>query len=454
MSRLANLMPPLGLASLASYVESLGHRARIVDCFAHPNAGAQVARWVARHHPRFVGASCTTAGYAGAERLLRAAKDAFPDVTTIAGGPHVSALPERVLAASDAIDLVVVGEGERPLGRLLSEGPAAAAGIPGLVYRGPKGIVANPPERPGVDLDSLPLPAYEKLAGFPGYYQLPIFNYPSTPNTSCISSRGCPYQCTYCDRSVFGRTFRGNSAEYLYEHMRYLSRRFGIRHVNFYDDQFTFDRSRVESFCRRMLDRPLGMTFNCAVRAEHVTPGLLRLLKRAGCWMISFGVETGDPALYARHRRGADLAETTRAIHDSHRAGIRVKGLFMIGLPGETEASFRRTMDYIFSMPIDDFNVSRFTPFPGSPLYEEARRSGRLDEDWSRMDCMHSQFLPDALSAERVEALFRDLYKRHFCRPRTLVGYASMLWKSPHSCRRFVRHLGGFLRYAATGRES
>ena len=101
-----------------------------------------------------------------------------------------------------------------------------------------------------IELDTLPFPAYEKLDGYPQAYQLPIFNYPRVPNSSCISSRGCPYACSYCDRSVFRNSFRYNSAEYLYEHLKYLKDRFHIRHINFYDDQFTFNRKRVEAFTR------------------------------------------------------------------------------------------------------------------------------------------------------------------------------------------------------------
>ncbi len=137
-----------------------------------------------------------------------------------------------------------------------------------------------------------PFPPTRSWPGFPHSYMLPIFNYPKTPNTSCISSRGCPYACSYCDRSVFRRSFRYNSATYLYEHLRYLRERFGIRHINFYDDQFTFNRQRVEEFTGMMIDRPLGMTFNCAVRAEHIDHELLTRMKSAGCWMMSLGIET------------------------------------------------------------------------------------------------------------------------------------------------------------------
>ncbi|MFW5696443.1 MAG: proton-conducting transporter membrane subunit, partial [Phototrophicaceae bacterium] len=143
----------------------------------------------------------------------------------------------------------------------------------------PEAVRVNPRRTKLLDLDSLPFPAYEKLLGFPQAYTLPLFNYPKGPGATCTSSRGCPYACSYCDRSVFKRSYRFNSAEYLHEHLKHLRQRFGVRHVNIYDDQFTFRRQRVEAFCQRMLSSPLGVSFNCAVRADHVDLELLRLLK-------------------------------------------------------------------------------------------------------------------------------------------------------------------------------
>jgi anaerobic magnesium-protoporphyrin IX monomethyl ester cyclase len=452
IARMANLMPPLGLAALAAYVEQHGFPADIIDGFAHLDADARIDDYVRRHRPRFVGATCTTAGFLDAARIFRRIKEVRADTYCIAGGPHVSALRERIIRDFPEVDCVVVGEGETPL-RSLMAADGDPRGIAGLVYRDRGQVVFSGFQKDLLDLDTLPLPAYHKLEGFPRRYQLPIFNYPRTPNTSCISSRGCPYQCSYCDRSVFRRTFRYNGADYLYRHLQHLQEHFGIRHINFYDDQFTFHRARVEAFCRLMIERPLGMTFNCAVRAEHVDPALLALLKRAGCWMISLGIETGDPDLLAQHRQHADLERMSRTIRAIHRAGIRVKGLFMIGLPGETEQSFRRTMQYVFSLPIDDLNVAKFTPFPGSPLYENIHALGRFEENWEKMDCMNTVFVPHGLTAPKLESLFLEFYQRYYTRPRTLVGLASMLWKSPDSWKRFLANAGNFLTFAVRNRR-
>ncbi|MEJ2201031.1 MAG: radical SAM protein [Desulfuromonadaceae bacterium] len=455
ISRLANIMPPLGLASIAAFLEQRGIRASLIDCYAHPAASRRRIRdTLLAERPAYLGLSCTTASFLDGVRLAELARELLPGIGIVFGGTHVSALRERLLREFPVIDCLVVGEGELTLAELLEAGIDRAETVPGLVCRSRDGeILFTGYRETGLELDELPFPAYEKLAGFPAAYRLPIFNYPKAPNTSCISSRGCPYACSYCDRSVFRRSFRYNSANYLYEHLRYLRDRFGIRHVNFYDDQFTFNRPRVEAFCRLLVDRPLGMTFNCAVRAEHVDAELLRRMKTAGCWMASLGIETGDAELLAQHRQNADLGMLADRVRLIKQAGIRTKGLLMMGLPGESEASIRRSMEYVFSLPLDDFNLAKFTPFPGSPLYQNIHELGSFEEDWEKMDCMAFQFVPQGMTRERLEELFQHFYRSHFQRPRVLLGYLAMLWRSPDSWRRFLADLGSFIKFTRVNRR-
>lgn len=385
------------------------------------------------------------------------ARDICPDIRVVFGGVHVSALKERILADYPVIDYVVAGEGEETLRELLSRPAEEHEKVPGLVLRSRSGDLVYTGDRELIDLDALPFPAYEKLQGYPEAYSLPIFNYPKTPNGSCISSRGCPYACSYCDRSVFRRSFRYNSADYLYQHVLYLHEKYGIKHLNFYDDQFTFNRQRVVDFCNKVIENPLGMTFNCAARAEHLDSELLQLMKKAGCWMISLGIETGDEQLLAAHRQNPDLQMMREKILLIKQAGIRVKGLLMMGLPGETEESIERSKKYVFSLPIDDFNLAKFTPFPGSPVYTRIKEGGEsigtFNENWEQMDCMRFQFIPKGMTLERMEELFIDFYRSHFQRPSVLLGYVAMLWKSPDSWRRFLTNLTSFLRFAKSNRR-
>lgn len=454
ISRKANTTPPLGLASIAAYLDRAGFNCRLLDCYAHSYTDSQLAQLLRDECPSLLGISCTASNFHDGVRLAELAKSVSPDLRVAFGGPHVSALQEQVFAYSSQIDYVVIGEGEQTLLELAQLAGETSDKVEGVVWRARDGsLVNNGYRRDLLVLDDLPFPAYNKLSGYPHVYKLPIFNYPSTPNSSCISSRGCPYSCSYCDRSVFQRTFRYNSADYLYHHLATLKERYGIRHVIFYDDQFTFHRGRIEEFCRRMIDKPLGITFNCAVRAEHVDRDLLRLMKEAGCWMMSLGIESGDAQLLSQHRQNTDLDRLAETIHTIKSCGIRTKGLLMMGLPGESEASIYQSMEYVFSLPIDDFNLAKFTPFPGSPIYEKIHELGRFDEDWPKMDCMHFQFIPQGMEKEQLEKLFINFYKTHFRRKRVLLGYLSMLWKSPDSWRRFAGSAGQFLRFAVSNKR-
>jgi radical SAM superfamily enzyme YgiQ (UPF0313 family) len=449
IARLANIMPPIGLASLAAWLEKQGHPTTLVDCFAKPDSQNHLKEVLQTTRPDFLGLSCTTSSFLDGVQIAELAKSLRPGIKTVVGGPHVSALKAASLKGYPSLDFGVVGEGEETLTELVSGGWERPADLKGVVYREADGSPVFTGYRDRlVELDTLPFPAYDKLEGYPAAYALPIFNYPRAPNSSCVSSRGCPYACSYCDRSVFGRSFRFNSADYMIAHVRYLKERFGVRHINFYDDQFTFNRQRVEAFARQLLDQRLGITYNCAARAEHLDEELLRLMKASGCWMISLGIETGDPALLAQHRQRADLDLLRDRILMIKRSGIRMKGLLMMGLPGESEASVRRSMDYVFSLPIDVFNLAKFTPFPGSPIYENIRDLGTFDEDWEKMDCMHFQFVPKGMEHDQLERLFKEFYRRHFMRLSTLWDYTTMIWRSPDSWARFWLSAGSFLRFA------
>lgn len=455
ISRVANIMPPMGLLSIAAYLEKKGIAADIIDCYAHPDSDSKICSYLKEKNPGYIGLTCTTPIFHDSVRIAKMAKVILPGIMSVFGGAHISALRETILENYPEVDFSVIGEGEECVESLIKAhmNCKALSQIPGLVYREKDDINFTGLRDKGIDLDSLPFPAYEKLEGYPHAYKLPIFNYPKTPNTCCTSSRGCPYACSYCDRSVFRRSFRYNSAAYLYEHMKYLKERFGIRHINFYDDQFTFNRKRVEEFCCMMMNNHLNMTFNCAVRAEHVDFDLMKLMKSAGCWMMSLGIESGDPELLAQHRQNPDLHMLADTIRNIKKAGIRTKGLLMMGLPGESEESIKRSMKYVFSLPIDDFNMTKFTPFPGSPLYQNINDLGTFEENWDKMNCMNFLFVPKGMEKKRLEELFIEFYKTHYKRPKVLIGYISMLWKSPDSWLRFISNLGEFLKFAMSNKR-
>lgn len=445
MSRIANIMPPIGLCGLAAWMEKHGHTTHIHDCYAFPGQDEKINAWVRSEKPDFVGFSTTTSSFLDAARIARGIKEISADIRTVFGGVHISALGGELLRRYPEIDYGVAGEGEEALLAIVERNGEDLTDVPGLLYRLAGKVVETERARPTLELDSLPYPDYGKLEGFPEAYKLPIFNYPKGPGTTAISSRGCPYQCSYCDRSVFRRSFRFNSADYMVGLMRHLHEQFGIRHINYYDDLFTFDRDRVAAFCEAKMQARLPVTFNCAARAEHIDKELLALMKRAGCWMMSLGIETGDPELLKLHRSHSDLDMMRERVGWIKEAGIRAKGLFMLGLPGETEESIDRSMQYVLSLPLDEFNLAKFTPFPGSPLYRQIRESGSFEENWELMNCLNFCYVPEGLTQERLEERFHEFYRSYFQRPEVLLSYVTMLWKSPESWWRFLKNFKDFM---------
>ena len=232
----------------------------------------------------------------------------------------------------------------------------------------------------------------------------------------------------------------------MFEQIKFLNVEYGVRHINYYDDLFTLKRSRVVEFCNKVIDSKLGITFNCAARSEHIDLDLLKLMKKAGCWMISLGIETGDPDLLTLHRSNSDLDMIKERVALIREAGIRVKGLFMLGLPGETEESIDKSINYALSLPLNDINVAKFTPFPGSPIYDEIHKYGSFNENWELMNCTNFMFIADGFTKERLEERFHEFYRRHFERFHILFDYVTMIWRSPNSWFRFLLNLKDFLK--------
>lgn len=447
LTTIFNLMPPLGMLSIIAFLEARGMQAEIIDCYATPMPVEELITEIIRRAPDVVGFSCTTSSFLEGYAFAALLKERSPRIITVFGGAHACSVGASLLDVFPAIDYLVIGEGEVSFYELVASGCRNVETIPGIGYRRDgKGTLSAIRELIA-DLDTLPFPAYHRLPLFPRRYSLPLFSFPTAPNTSIISSRGCPYTCSYCDRSVFSRGFRFNSPEYLIEHLKMLYRDHGIRHVFFYDDLFTTDRSRVARFCELKERERLPVTYNCIARLEHVDAELLTLLQRSGCWQVNFGIESGDPEVLKKHRKFYELEEVGRKLLMVRSTGMRVKGLFMVGLPGETEAAIRRTIDYALALPLDEINVTKFTPFPGAPIYRDIREHGEFTEEWPLMNCVNFVFIPHGMTKEQLEGLYNEFISRFYRRTRIHWGYTKMLWKSPRSVLSFLRNLPEILAF-------
>jgi radical SAM superfamily enzyme YgiQ (UPF0313 family) len=440
-------MPPVGLASIAAVLRAGGHEVGIFDAALDCTvSNEQWAAHIAGYEPSIVGFSTITSNFCDAYDVCEKVKRLKAPIKTVFGGVHASWGKDALLKKYGEIDFIIAGEGEYSFCKLASGEPCSS--IEGLYFRNGGSIENGPPHNTLCDMDSLPFPAYDLLSGFPRRYLLPLFGYPRHPGAGIISSRGCVYQCSYCDRSVFGKSFRWNSPEYTVEQIAWLKKDFGVRHVNFYDDQFTTNRARVARLCDLLKKRKLGVTFNCIVRIGHIDTDLCRILKTSGCWMVNVGIESGEQVLLDTFKDGLTLAAIRGDVNALYKSGMHVKGLFMMGFPGETEASIIKTREFANSLPLKDANITAFTPFPGAPISASISAAGSLDNDWSKMDCEHFVFVPRGIpSREFLREQYKLFIKGFYQRPFLWSIYLTMLFQSPHSFWRLIKNARTFLSY-------
>jgi len=444
ITRIANIMPPYGLLILSSYLDKKNIKNEIIDLYAYPEKKENLLKKIKDLNPTHIGITSTTSSFFDGYEIAKLVKENFKEIKIIFGGVHPTAIYEKILRNFKEIDYIVIGEGEETIYQLLTS--QDLENVKGVAFRKNGDVIFTGRRKLIEDLDTLPFPAYHKLKGFPSKYKLPIFNYPRSPSTTFLTSRGCPYSCSYCDRSVFGPTFRAHSSDYLIEHLRFLKKNYNIRHINIYDDNFLLKKERVIDFCEKILKENLRITFNCIGRSNHLDEEVLKFLKKAGCWMINIGVESGDEELLKPHRTKPEVERIKEIVIKIKENGIRVKGLFMMAIPGETKETIEKTMEFACKNPFDDLNVTKFTPFPGTPIYEKIKDYGDFEEDWSKMNCLNFVFIPKGFTKEELERYYDLFFKKFYGRPKMLINYFSMLWKSPESVYRFVKDFSSFLK--------
>jgi anaerobic magnesium-protoporphyrin IX monomethyl ester cyclase len=442
LTLLVNRMAPIGISQLCAWLDRRGHPTCLHDCLGPgaPDGTEANAEAILATKPDLVGFSATTSSFLNGYDIASVIKRRRPEIQIVFGAVHASSVGSSLLQHFPAIDFLCLGEGELVLEELAAgEKPAQ---IGSLVYRDGAAIRTNPRRPRMEDLDHLPFPAYDKLRGFPSGYYLPQFSYVKRHGATMITSRGCPHTCSFCDRTVFEHRYKYHSAHYVWEQMRWLRDSFGVHHITFYDDLFTASRSRTTELCELLIRKPLGMDFNCAIRVGHTSKELLRLLRRAGCLQVSMGIESADPTMIARHKSGVDLDAVRATVDELRRAGIRTKGLFMFGLPGETPDTIASTFRFIQELALDEMNVSKFTPFPGAPIWDHciANETGSFHEDWRLMNCVNFVFVPSAFnSAAHMDELYNGFMRQYYGSASFVFRFLKRLWCHRWSLWHMVR---------------
>jgi anaerobic magnesium-protoporphyrin IX monomethyl ester cyclase len=378
--------PPLGLAYLSAVLKRQGHAVQVID--ASPFSWGRLADLLREKAPSIVGVPCWTLERGQAFKVARMARQILPRVKVVLGGHHATAFPDQMFRCADA-DAVVLGEGEETileLTRALLEG-TELSGIPGIVFRR-DGQVIRTVERPFIsDLDSIPYPDYSNF-DLGQYLGLPEVRGRAA---SLITSRGCPHRCTFCSGSRFWRhTWRGRSAANVLGEIEWLYSQQDVRNVMFYDDNFTVKKERAIEICSGILDRGLQIRWATASHVTHINAELLDWMKRAGCYRIDFGVETGNPQMLRDIEKGQTVEQIERAFMLAHQARINPRAFLMVGNPGETMETIDQTVALMKRIrPYNSRTAGILWVLPDTPIYERAKSQGFLtDESWLQSDEM------------------------------------------------------------------
>ena len=420
-----SVMPPLGLCSLAAVCRQNGFEPALLDSVCHNLTVDETARRIMALSPRYVGITAMTCGINGAAKVAGLVKRTNANIKTLIGGPHVTALPVATLQQYSDFDIGFIGEAEDSLPEFLKAHSAGARreDICGIVFRA-GGEVRQSAPRPFIEkLDSLPYPAWELLQGFPHRYAPAAIRCNRLPATHLVTSRGCPMKCTFCDRSVFGNRYRFFGIEYVVGMIKTLHEKFGVNEILFEDDSFTLHKSRVVALCESLLERGIKISWSCLGRVDSIDAELLTIMKRAGCWQIGFGIESGNADILNGVHKRIDLDRIREALSLTKRSGIHTKGFFVLGLPNETLQSIRKTVAFAKAVALDDISVSFCTPFPGTALLEDIGASGSFSADWDKMNLMNPVFVPTGLTKTELEEFHFRFLRGFYFRPRIVLDY-------------------------------
>lgn len=430
----ANTEPSFGLVCLAAVAQDVGAAVTIVEASSRNLSVEQTQKEILRFEPDVVGITATTAGIVAAGELAQGLKQTRPEIINLIGGCHVTALPEETLQTFPGFGMAVTGEGEETLKEILihvDRGREALQSLAGTAVREGEKIIVNPPRPLIRDLDELPHPAWSCLEGFPRKFRPSPSRIKRWPCASIVLTRGCPNQCTFCDRSVFGNQCRAYSPEYALNLMRELRYHYGVKEILIEDDTFIVSNRRVQQLCDLIIAEDLDITWSCLGRADRVSPELLRLMKKAGCWHISYGIESGDQDILKGMKKNLNLAQIKKAVQWSKEAGVYTKGFFMVGFPGESEASLSATLSLARSLPLDDISVMQLTPFPGSLLYETAEQYGEFKRDWRKMNTIDTVFTPYGFSKRDLEAARAKILREFYLRPGIIIHQLKRIALNP-----------------------
>lgn len=413
--------PLLNLAMLAAPLIEAGCKVKILDLDIEDDPDSRLKEELRRSSPRLAGITFTTPLYAEAQRIALLIKEISPRTTLVAGGAHATTFPREVIGTS-LFDVVAVGEADFVMRDLFLKGDLRE--VKGIVFKKDGLITDTGRAGDTEDLDSLPFPAWQ-------LYDLRRYKKPSLSNRKSPpgyieTSRGCPWGCVFCNKNIQGRKFRPKSPKRLVDEMEYMLK-MGFAEINILDDTFSTDINRAKEFCDEIVRRSLKFPWHPlnGMRVDCVDRELFDKMKKAGCYKVSFGIESGNEEIIKRIDKRIKLAQVRDAVRWAREAGFETFGYFMLGLPGDREDTIKDTIRFAKELRLDIAKFNITIPLPGTRLFEEWDKAGFIKtKDWNKYNFYspsHELYDHPNLSHETLALYYKKAYRSFYFSPSYLM---------------------------------
>lgn len=385
---------------------NLGHNVRIIHMAIDNKQAEDIKKTVQDFKPDIVGITINTFQTKSSKEITRAVKEADKNILLVAGGPHVSGRGSAIFEGFPDIDAAIFGEGEHSFMEIV-EGKELAK-IKGIAYKDKENkININPPRTPAENLDYIPLPNLD-LAEFNKKNFKGIEPVIALPSMYIMASRGCPFQCIYCNKSIWGFKTRFRKPELIVREIEWLNFRYGVKEIYFQDDTLNLNRQWLETLLKLIIQKGLNRTiaYKVALRANKqlVDEQILKLLKRAGVQYAFYGVENGNQEMLNRMKKGLTIEELKRAFELTHKAGIKTIASFMIGLPGENKQTIEDTVKLWQELKPHLAGYSLATPLPDTEFEKMLLEKGHLlDRNYDHYNFGVGVVRTDELTKEELE---------------------------------------------------
>ena len=420
----ATELPWLGMAYIAAAARAVGHDVRVVDYEAVRRGWDAVASDIKSFAPDVVAMALFINNVDRCLRVGEVAKRVDPRIQVVLGGPQATIFPDQTIVQPE-VDAIVISEAEISFCRLLAAmgDDEAMAEVAGIWFKSRAGEVIKNPRQPLIDpLDTIPAPALD-LYPMDRYY--PAIHIWGKRVANYVSSRGCPYECTFCEaKMTFGRTFRFHSPERVVTDLNDLHARYGFDSFQFYDDIFTTNRKRVLELCAKLGDNRRLYKWMCFTRTDLVDPELCRAMKDAGCYLVVFGCESGDQEVLDSIKKKLTVEENYEGIRIANAAGLRTLSSFMLGLPTESVEASKRTVSFALKSKLDYAVFPIFEPYPGTEIWEPALQHGHFIDVGEHQNQLLTGFdkiwVPNGRTRAELETTAHEAFRKFYLRPRVV----------------------------------